>query len=61
MKNIKFLIVAFALIAVVYACKKDVQAEPDIQAFTYDNVDENAGNWKPIYIADKESIVVDAP
>ena len=62
-KKSKLTILALGFTAIITAigCNKDVEANPEIQTYGWASMDDNAGNWKPILLANADEVSVAAP
>lgn len=61
MKTNHIILITFALIIYCVSCNKDIEIQPAINAYTFDNNDSNAGNWKPVFLTNVDDITLDAP
>ena len=61
MNTSKIILMAFLLVTFVVACNKDLDVQPDIQTYTFEKTDENAGSWDPVFLSNVDDITVAAP
>ena len=61
MKTNKIILITFIALGFVYACNKDIDVQPEISAYTFDNVDANGGTWDPVFLTSIDDITIASP
>lgn len=61
MKNLIYLFISVFLFTTFLSCEHDLPANADFDAYNYQSIDENGGNWKPIILTSNEDVVIPAP
>ncbi len=54
-------IVAFAALAILQSCEKDLPTNLEYSAYDFASLDENGGTWKPILLDSAAQIAIPAP
>ena len=60
-KNILILIACFFSAFLLTACEEDLATKAEFPAYAFADLDENAGTWKTVLLADAQQIDVPAP
>ncbi len=65
MKNKQLLFISiFSLSVSIFlmtGCDKDLPIQADYEAYIFNSIDQNGGNWKPILLASADQIAIPAP
>ncbi len=61
MKNKIILVSIVAILTVVAGCKKEILPGMEYTSYSFASVDEDGGDWKPIYLTSNTQVVVNAP
>lgn len=61
MKFIKYTHFVLTLILICISCNKDLPTKEPIQAYAFQSIDENGGQWKPMVLTNAGQIIIDPP
>ncbi|MBK7242312.1 MAG: hypothetical protein IPH98_00435 [Saprospiraceae bacterium] len=61
MKTSVVLLIGIFTILAFIACDKELDINKNSSAYTYANVDEKAGQWKPVFLTNVSDITVSTP
>ena len=61
MKTKVGLLIGICIIIALIACEKELDIQKNASAYTYSNVDEKAGQWKPVFLTNVTDITVSTP